>query len=99
MNQRNEQIIFMLAIVFVITGLLVLNFNQLEKGAVIEKSYREAHSSVEMKPYSGGDMHPQLVHHPERWSVTISDHTDSRSCRVSQIEWDKIEIGDWFECK
>ncbi|MBL1321033.1 MAG: hypothetical protein COA63_008250 [Methylophaga sp.] len=99
MKDRPQNGLFILAIVFILVGVLLLRYTLINEGEVVDKKYDEAYSAIELTPAAGETMRPQLVHHPASWTVTISNQTKSRKCRVNKLEWEQVKIGDWFECK
>jgi len=99
MKDRSPNSLFILAIVFILVGVLLLRYTLINEGEVIDKKYDEAYSVIELTPSAGETMRPQLAHFPERWTVTISNQDKSRKCRVNMLEWEQVKIGDWFECK
>jgi hypothetical protein len=94
MNRRKRSLIIVISLTMLVIGLLILIQNKIEEGDITEKKYQKAYSSFEMQPSANG-MSPQLVHHPESWSVIITNQTDSRLCMVNKTVWDTIEVGDW----
>lgn len=98
MNRRKRSLIIVISMTLIVIGLLFLIQNKIDEGDITEKKHQKAYSLFEMQPSASG-ISPQLVHHPESWSVIITNQTDSRLCMVNKAEWDTIEVGDWYKCK
>lgn len=72
-------------------------------GHVVDKSHHAAYTTTIMVPIITGNYTtyiPQMQHHPERWSVTITGE-DRRERRgesewdVAQEEYERRKLGEW----
>ncbi len=100
MKQFDEKTIIILSSAILLLILFFIQRKSIENGEVVEKKYQKAHSEFKMIPSSGGGgMRPQLVVHNDEWSVILKNDTDTGRCWVSELEWNKIEVGDWVNCR
>lgn len=82
---------------------------RLIEGEVYQKTFTPAHSEEEMNFGPGFDGNPKFstetVHYPDRWAVSfrrVNEETgewDTRTVRVSEETYDRLQKGDWFEMK
>jgi hypothetical protein len=77
--------------------LLVAGCSDIDKGVVTGKEHRNSWTQTTMI-YTGKAMVPNIIHHPERWTLNISDSGAEGYCDVSKERFDSTAIGDWVEC-
>jgi hypothetical protein len=94
MEERAQNNLFILAIAFILMGVLLLRYTLINEGEVVDKKYDEPYSVIELTPSAGETMRPKLVHHPASWTVTISNQDKSRKCKVHKLEWEHVKMAD-----
>ena len=100
MKEPDEKTIIFLgaALLLLILILFLIQSNRVEEGVVIEKKFEPAHSELKMSPSASG-MTPQLVHHDDEWFIIMENDTNTGRCWLDEVVWNKIEVGDWVNCR
>lgn len=93
MNMKNSPR-FMVSLLML---LLVAGCSDIEKGVVTSKEHHGAWTQTYMI-FTGKVMVPQVIHHPERWTLNIADSGQDGYCNVSKERFDSTAIGDWIDC-
>lgn len=77
--------------------LLAAGCSDIDRGVVTSKEHHGAWTQTTMI-MSGKVMIPQIIHHPERWTLNIADSGKEGYCNVTRERFDSTAIGDWVEC-
>lgn len=96
--------ICILIVAFLVLRLIVVVYNEVsfgeKEGIIIDKYYREAHTSHSMM-YIGKSMIPKTTHHKESWNFKIEKEIDgekrSITVKVNEDTYNQYNIGDYFK--
>lgn len=91
---------FMASLLMLLMLLLVAGCSDLDKGVVTSKEHHGVWTQRTQTNmiFIGQVMMPQIIHHPELWTLNIAASGQHGYCNVTKERFDATNIGDWIEC-